>query len=275
MINPPQSSFRSLVPILLTCLLGVLLAGLIPRSEAASSGKKPKIVMLIADEHYNTEESLPPFAQKFLAPRFNVVRVQGSSEKLYPRGERTVTFDRIEELADADLMLVSATRRVPEKAQLAAIRKFVAAGKPVVGIRTSNHAFIMSPGNTHASGAEEWREWDAQVIGGNYSGHYRKGVETTVRAAAPTHPILKGVTVPFIFTSQLYKVSPLQPRTQILLVGEQAGEKPEPMAWLHDRPGGGKTFYIAMGGLEDFANPSFTTCLVNAITWLLENRAAQ
>ena len=43
-------------------------------------------------------------------------------------------------------MVVSARRRVLPKGQLDALRKFVAEGKPVVGIRTASHAFAPKAG---------------------------------------------------------------------------------------------------------------------------------
>jgi hypothetical protein len=234
---------------------------------------KPKIAILIADEHYNTEESLPVFSAKVLGAKYNVVFVSGSRST--PDGERSVTFERIKEIEDADLLLVSVTRRAPLHAQLDAIRRFAASRKPIVGIRTANHAFILSPGNTKKPGYEEWPEWDAQVIGGNYSGHHRKAGPVKVSAVAPPHPILKGVPAEFAFANTLYKVSPLQPRTTVLLRGELSGQAPEPMAWLFDRGGGGTTFYLAMGGLDDFANPAFTRCLENAITWLVQESSGR
>ena len=43
----------------------------------------------------------------------------------------------------ADVVLVSARRRLPPKADLDALREHIAAGKPVVGIRTACHAWCL------------------------------------------------------------------------------------------------------------------------------------
>ena len=268
--SPVISWSRHQRQLLLSLFIAVLGSGVLP-TWVSGAGTKPKIAILIADEHYNTEESLPIFAEKFLASKYQVVLVWGSKSE--PKGERSVTFDRIDALADANLLLVSSTRRAPRKDQLDAIRKYVASGRPVVGVRTANHAFIISPGNTRKPGFEEWREWDAEVIGGNYTGHHKKGPEIKIAATDPGHPILQGVKTPFGFNSTLYKVSPLRPGAKVLLMGELAGQPTEPIAWLFERKGGGKTFYIAMGTVDDFANPPFTQCLQNAIGWLLQNSA--
>src|SRR5687768_10646778 len=53
-----------------------------------------------------------------------------------------------EALRDAGLLLVSVRRRTPRKEQLDAVRAFLAAGKPLIGIRTASHAFALRPKDT-------------------------------------------------------------------------------------------------------------------------------
>jgi hypothetical protein len=47
----------------------------------------------------------------------------------------------VEALKDADLLVLFSRRRFPPKDQMDAIRAHLAAGKPLLGIRTANHAF--------------------------------------------------------------------------------------------------------------------------------------
>lgn len=225
---------------------------------------RPKLVMLIAEQEYETVKTLPVFAAQQLAKDFRVVTVSGSTAA----GENS--FDRSEEITDADVLLVSVRRRTPPKAQMDAIRKHIAAGKPVVGIRTASHAFALGRNQVLAAGNADWPQFDAEVIGGNYANHHAKGPETTVTAsstAAAAHPILKGVTLPFKTASTLYRNTPLRPGATALITGEIPGQPAEPLAWTFNRPGGGRTFYTSLGGPNDFQNPAFVQLLRNGILW--------
>jgi hypothetical protein len=90
-------------------------------------------------------------------------------------------------VAGSDLVLVSIRRRTPPNEQLDAIRAHLAAGKPLVGIRTASHAFAVRDQNTPlASGATTWPEFDLEVLGGHY-GHHGAGpkVATAPLGEAP------------------------------------------------------------------------------------------
>src|SRR5207248_11628560 len=92
--------------------------------------KRPHVVLLMAEDEYKTEQSLPEFALKYLGQGFRVSQVFGSDKDRYD-------IPGLEVLDDADVLLVSVRRRVLPKVQMDAIRKFVEGGKPVVGIRTA------------------------------------------------------------------------------------------------------------------------------------------
>jgi type 1 glutamine amidotransferase len=232
--------------------------------QAAAADTRKKLVLLIAEPEYDTHTTLPEFAAKQLAKDFRVVTVAGSNTAAFTQ------FDAINEIADADVLLVSVRRRTPPKAQLDAIRRHIQAGKAVVGIRTASHAFALGRGQTLAEGNAEWAQFDAEVIGGSYSNHHGKGPPTHVTLAEPAaanHPILKGVTVPFDSESTLYKNTPLRAGAKALLIGTIPGQQPEPLAWTFTRPGGGRTFYTSLGSPSDFKNTSFVTLLRNGIIW--------
>ena len=229
-------------------------------SFAADS--RPKLAMLISEAEYETAKTLPEFAAKFLEKDFRVVVVSGPTLDT----ERHV-FDRIDEVADADVLLVSVRRRALPKAQLDVIRRHVAAGKPVVGIRTASHAFALRPNQKVPEGGQVWPEWDAEVFGGAYTNHHGKGPKTVVTAANPDSPILRGVKLPFETSSTLYKVNPLKPGAKPVVIGTIPNQPPEPVAYTFTRRDGGKSFYTSLGGPNDFENPAFTTLLRNALLW--------
>lgn len=248
-------------------LFAAMTAAILSTSVFAAGGQPPdsrrKLVLLVAEKSYDTPTSLAEFSTRYLEEDFRVVWVRGSMAA----GENA--FDRMDEVTDADVVLVSVVRRAPPVAQLAVLRRYVAAGKPIVGIRTAGHAFALSPGQKPPDGGADWPTWDADVIGGSYSGHYRAGPNTsaTITAVHPDHPVLRGVALPFQFTHQLYKVRPLRPTAEPLLTGTLPGEAPEPVAWTFIRNNGGRTFYTSLGTTADFKNPAFTHLLHNGILW--------
>jgi type 1 glutamine amidotransferase len=245
-------------------LLALIAAALFSTAATAAADTRKKLVMLIAEHEYETATTLPEFAAKHLAKDFRVVTVTGS---LAP-GQ--TAFDGINAIADADVLLVSVRRRTPPKAQLDAIRRHIMAGKPVVGIRTASHAFALGRGQTLTEGNADWAQFDAEVIGGNYSNHHGKGPPTRVTLTDPAnaaHPILKGVTLPFESDTTLYKNTPLKAGATALLTGTIPNQSPEPIAWTFTRPGGGRTFYTSLGGPNDFKNASFVALLRNGLLW--------
>src|SRR5215207_2086697 len=197
------------VPLRLALMLA---AAVLSVCSSSAADTRKKLVMLIAEPEYDTGKTLPEFAAKHLA-QFRVVTVTGSAAA----GE--TAFDGINEIADADVLLVSVRRRTPPKAQLDAIRRHIQAGKPVVGIRTASHAFALGRGQTLTAGNADWPQFDAEVIGGNYSNHHGKGPPTRIAVsdtAAAKHPILAGVTLPFESEGSLYKNTPLRAGAQAL-----------------------------------------------------------
>ncbi len=217
--------------------------------------------MLIAEPEYDTAKSLPEFAATFLAKEFRIVVVSASPE---PGGG---AFDRMSEVTDADVLLISVRRHTPPTTQLEVIRSYVAAGKPVVGIRTACHAFSLTGSKKPEPGFADWPEWDAQVIGGHYTGHHGHGPITHITPATRDDPILRNLTLPFDSAAWFYKVSPLQAGAKPLLIGAIPDQPTEPIAWTFARSDGGKTFFTSLGTPEDFKSASFQRLLRNGILW--------
>src|SRR6185436_7978388 len=86
----------------------------------------------------------------------------------------------------------------------------------------------------------------------------------TINTENKNHPVLKGVSN---FTSKysLYKTSPIAQDATLLLKGTTA-EGSEPVAWTRTY-NGARIVYIALGGVQDFANPEFIRLLTNALIW--------
>jgi type 1 glutamine amidotransferase len=252
---------RSYFSIVLAALVAGFTASAVHAEPAHKTDVRKKLVLLIAEPEYDTAKTLPAFASQFLEKEFRVVTVTGGA------GEEQTGFANFREIADADVLVVSVRRRTPPKEQLDLIRAHVREGKPVVGIRTASHAFALAKGQTLAPGHADWPEWDAEVLGGNYTGHHAKTMPTTVTAAASGDPLLRGVTTPFRSTSWLYKASPLRAGAHVIATGAVEGQPPEPVAWCFTRADKGRTFYTSLGHPDDFREPAFQNLLLNGIRW--------
>lgn len=227
-----------------------------------------RIAVVIGENEYHTDETLPEFARRELAWRgFEVSYVLSSPKDGDPN------FTNAEAIRDADLVLVSVRRRTPPKAMLDLLRAHVAAGKSVVGIRTASHAFDAKPvDDDHAN----WPTFDVDVLGAKYGGHYGNKppsaphtLVTTVRSNA-THLVLTGVpTSDLRVTSHLYKYSAMAEAAVPLMTGRVEGrDEVEPVAWANstdDR----RAFYTSLGNPEDFQLPAFRRLLLNGILWCL------
>jgi type 1 glutamine amidotransferase len=255
---------RGLGLFVLACWCGTAAVG---EGKPGPKGKRPHLVMVISEDEYRTHETLPELAEKELKRAFRVTFVFGDRKD-------PSNLVGVEALKDADVALFSLRRRTPPREQLDVIRKFVADGKPLVTIRTSSHAFARFPGKKLAPGRAEWPEFDRDVLGGNYTGHHgNRGpkMRTLVRALpdAAKHSVLSGIPKEeFAVASWLYKTSPLSKKATVLMVGRVEGrDRPEPVAWTHTSPGGGRVFYTSLGHPDDFRLPAFRRLLVNGIHW--------
>lgn len=229
--------------------------------------KRPRVVFISAEHEYGAAETLPEFADELVRKHGLYCEiVQGSPLK---DGPNLHWIAGMEALTRADLVVVFARRRAFPADQMKYLRDYLAAGKPLIGLRTASHAFD-TRGNTPA-GHSDWPRFDPEVLGGNYTGHYNSGPKTTVTPAPGSqgHPILTGVELPFVSNGSLYQAKPLAPTATLLLTGAIPDQEPEPIAWTN-KYGGSRIFYTSLGHPDDFANPQFRRLLVNAVFWAMD-----
>ena len=224
--------------------------------------KRKHLVMMIAEREYKTAETLPKFATRHLRKDFRIT-------VLTPDPSDKNRFPGMQVLDKADVLLVSVRRRALPKADLAILKKFIASGKPVIGIRTANHAFSLR-GKPAPDGHATWETWDADVFGGNYHGHHKNDLKTHAQILSiPKHPILNQLPAQkFATGGSLYEVLPLKNGTTILAEGTAQGiTEKQPVAWTFQRADGGRSFYTSLGHPDDFKNHTFTKLLKNAVLW--------
>lgn len=226
----------------------------------------PKMVFLIGEDEYKTWETLPVFVDKYVNWRgLETVVVQQGTENKHDFPGFAAAMD------GADLLVVSVRRRALSKENLDLVRKHLDRGKPLVGIRTTSHAF--APRGADAEQGASWPDFDPAVLGGNYEGHHGKTERTVVRLPDDglVHPILTQVDLDELLgNGSLYKAGPLEEGTRAVLMGKIPNQPAEPVAWTNtygDRDA--KVFYTSFGHEDDFADPNFRRLLLNGILWAL------
>ncbi len=248
-------------------ILFVFSLSLFSCSEDQSKEKVVKVVIAVAEPGYNTPETLPSLAKKIWTPEkgYQVTIIIGDPKKHDLAGLP-------EALKTADVLVTSVRRQALPETQLTALREYLAAGKPLLAIRTSSHGFTAvgkgPPGNP------EWPTFDTEVIGAAFKTHKGNDKIATFTAVkgAEKHSILKDVTLPFSSGGGIYFSSPLGKMTTPLLIGSIPGFDPEPVAWTNIYgPNKGKIFYTSLGQEEEFAQESFQKLLSNAMEWLLSS----
>jgi len=217
------------------------------------SAHVPTIVFVAGEFEYHSKETLPAFAKR-LAADYNVNTIVLER----PDDEKVQSIPGLEKLEQADLVVIMLRRMVLPEEQLNRFKKYLDAGKPLLGLRTASHSF------------ENWKEFDAQVLGGNYQNHHGNKFKTVVSVIPEErrNPILRGVSG-FVSDGSLYKNTPLQPGSVPLLRGTIEGAPPEPVAWTHEYHGG-RIFYSSLGHPNDFKNESFQNLVHNAMEWALK-----
>jgi uncharacterized protein len=176
-------------------------------------------------------------------------------------------FGGLEALNDADLMVIfTRFRRLPDD-QMALLGAYLERGGPVIGLRTSSHAFHFGP-------ESPWATWNdgfgRDVLGSPWSSHHGHSSTTVVsRKRGVDHPVLDQVDEQFTSPSWLYRTD-LQSWCNELLWGEPIAPEnaptPGPVCWVRDDEVR-RVVYTSLGHPGDFEIPSFRRLLINSAKW--------
>ena len=229
------------------------------------------VIMVVEDpNNYEAPRTMRDFAEKQLRPLGHAVAII-EGDKPQPHHFAGL----VEALKDADLLVLFSRRRFPPQDQMAAIRAHLEAGKPLLGIRTANHAFIPKPKEVVDPSLVPWPEFTEEVLGAPNTGYETKGLLYSVSIApgAENSPLLAGVNPANIHGAQsLYKVLPLSPDVTPILIGTASTDTspPMPVAWTrHYGAKKARVFYTSLGAPEDMQLADVRKLLVNAVSWTL------
>jgi type 1 glutamine amidotransferase len=256
-------------------LLRILLICFIFNCSFAQVKNKPLVVFVTGDHEYGGEETLPLIAAE-------LEKNYGLSTKVLkasPNQNAEKNIPGLEILAQADLAIFFLRWRQLPPDQLEFIDKYLKSGKPVMGFRTSTHAFNFPKGHE----SEKWNAFGEFALnappGWGKAGHTHYGHKSTtdvsVIKTTKKHPILKGINPNFHASSWLYRILPDYPTkgSEWLLMGKSVNPDKEaienPVAWTGINSFGAKIFTTTLGHPEDFQVPDFQHLIINAIHWEL------
>jgi nicotinamidase-related amidase len=248
---------------------------------------RPVVAFVIADNEYHANQTLPQFAHNLLLTKG--VNCEFATGKPIAEGEGVHNIENMQVLNDADLAVVFVRRRALPEEEMTLLKDYVNKGKPVLGIRTASHAFDAKKNVPREGGGlvasttqvsemlAQWPEFDQDVLGGNYQGHYgnmKEGIVFSVAPGMENHPILKGVSPkgfigPVAPSESLYKNRPLRSENiQVLLTGSIPNEPVEPVLWVNHLEKS-NVVYTSMGHWEHWKMDEFNKIMVNAVEYLL------
>jgi hypothetical protein len=287
---------RLIALIIASCLLFPSLGAVAQEKSLKLEGKSgpgngKHIVLLSGDEEYRSEEALPMLA-KILSERhgFQCSVVFSLNEKGEIDPDRADSISDSSVLDSADAIIMSLRfRKWPDKD----MEKFVAAyerGIPIIGLRTSTHAF--------ATKYKEMDKFGKRVLGeewvSHWGNHKKEATKGVMEPSAKEHPLLRGVNDVFVDTD-VYEAYPPSD-AKILLRGEvlkgmtadsgpakymktRANDKKEqdvndpmmPVAWYREqKTASGATQKIlctTMGSATDLKSEGLRRLVVNSVYW--------
>lgn len=260
-------------------------------------GQGKRIVLLAGDEEYRSEEALPMLG-KILAVRhgFNctvLFSINPADGTIDPNNQTNIPgFEKVRE---ADLVVLFFRFRELPDAQMKHFVDHIQAGKPILAIRTSTHAFNYARNTNSPYAKYDWRSkaWPGgfgqQVLGDTWVSHHgnhgKESARGIINPAHADHPVLRGVE-DIWGPTDVYGIIHLPPDAKVLVHGQVlegmqptdkpvSGKKNDPMMpliWMRDyQAESGKTcrtLTSTIGGAPDLESEGLRRLFVNACYFL-------
>jgi len=262
-------------------------------------GKGKHLVFIASDHEYRAEEVCPMLA-KIMAKHygFKCTVLFGVDEKGFINpGSRLIKG--AEALKTADGLIIITRFFDPPEDQMQHIVDYLDTGGPLVGFRTSSHAFKISDKNSqfkkysfNYKGEDFVGGFGQQYLGNSWEGHYgknhRQGTRIKIIQEAKDHIILRGVQDNAFCYAGGYQsvVRPgMQPLTNTQVLKEfKPDSEPDPKkplvasTWTFSYKGKdgkpNRVFHSTQGASEDFLDPNYRRMSVNGILWTLGMESA-
>ena len=256
-------------------------------------GKGKHIVFVTGDDEYRSEELMPQLA-KILAVHHGLrctllLPINKETGEIDPTAQGNIPG--LEALQTADLMVIfTRFRELPDE-QMKYIAEYTNSGKPIVGLRTSTHAFNYtkrkdSPYAKYSCRDKTWEGgFGRQVLGetwiNHYGAHQKESTRGLIADAFKGQPIVRGIDTIW-GPSDVYGLTTLNGDCIPVIMGYvlsgmspddkvNGKKKPLPVVWTKSYTGeSGKTdriFTTTMGHAGDLKDENFRRLLVNACYW--------
>lgn len=262
----------------------------------AGPGKGKHILFIASDHEYRGEETCPAIA-RILAKRYGfkctVLFGQTSEGVIKPGSSR---IPGIEAIDDADMLFLFLRFVHPSDDWMERFEKYLKRGGPVLGLRTTTHAFNGLKGK-YAYHNFNYRKddfvggfgrqvlgetWNPRLGAGHYGRNHKFATAMHVVPAQKDHPIMRGVKDMHAMAGA-YSARPM-PNSTILAtnrvlesmkVGAKPieGKAPQPAAWVrtYKFKGGkeGRAFCSTQGASEDIVSEGVRRMIINATLWCM------
>jgi mono/diheme cytochrome c family protein/glucose/arabinose dehydrogenase len=256
-------------------------------------GAGKHVVFLAGDEEYRSEEALPMLAQVMAAHGFRCTVLFSIDPDGTVNPDRQSSLSNSAALETADALVMSLRFRNWDDVSMRRFEQAFLRGIPVIGLRTSTHAFNFPKDSAwakysfRASAETGWENgFGRQVLGETWVSHHGQhkveGTRSRIEAVNEAHPILRGVGTIF-GTTDVYGANPLADST-ILLRGEvtktldpesppvkSKNQPMQPIAWTREyRNSAGTTnrvFCTTMGAATDLADQNLRRLVANGVFW--------
>ena len=256
-------------------------------------GKGKHIVLIAGDHEYRGEETLPALGRilaKHYGFKCSVFFTTDKKTGFIQPGSSWISG--LADLKTADLMIVFLRFQNFPHEEMQHFVDYLDAGKPVMGLRTSTHAFngtrdAYAKYSNGYNGKDYKGGFGEQVLGENWVGHYgrnhRQSSILLLEKDQLSHPILRGVKNVHTQCGG-YKAFPLKGSVTLargrILNGMKADAEPDktkeemPVVWTRSYKGSksgkeGRVFTTTHGASEDIINDGFRRMMVNGALWCL------
>ncbi len=255
-------------------------------------GKGKHIVFLAGDHEYRSEETLPALA-RILAKHHGfkctvLFNIDPDTGEIVAGNSN---MPGLEALESADLAVVFLRFQNFPAEQMKYFDAYLKRGGPVVGLRTSTHAFRMNGNEEFAKYSFDFKGEDYslgfghQVLGQTWVGHYgrnhKQSTRITIIDGKQNHPILSGVKDVWVQAGGyvgkptdgeiLTMAQPLNGMTPESPTDETKPPMPSEWTRTYKSPSGqeGRVFTSLYGTPEDILNNGYRRLLVNGCFWAL------
>ncbi|MEM8736526.1 MAG: ThuA domain-containing protein [Planctomycetota bacterium] len=238
---------------------------------------EPHAVFVVGTHHYSPHTVIPGLASVLEKQGFRTTVINPPWD---PEKDRR-GLPGLEALDNADIGIFFVRFLQLEDVQLNHITRFIESGKPIVGLRTSTHAFNFPADHPKHSLNDGFGR---DVLGTPYRIHLHGKTQITKAESASNHPILEGVNVDEWESSGSLYLTQTHGDIEPILFGtgspKKAGKKTNrfgthelkakmtaPIAWTWKNKFGSRVFNTSLGHVDDFSDPNSLRVMVNGISW--------